>query len=205
MFNTLALISVFVVILSLKALVSVFPSAVASVIRCKENMNMESSVKLSRDRDICSAAMVLPFCLCTFRFRLYDPSFISSMPDGGRIWAIIGIFIFYVATRDLARRLSRPHRMQQKICEAANKSANTFFIILTLALLAFGSIASFAGMSNEAIRQALIWLSSLIYGLYLIRKLQIFTSSSSIFAGFLYLCALEILPTGILVVSDVIF
>ena len=69
MFNTLALISVFVVILSLKALVSVFPSAVASVIRWKENMNMESSVKLSRDRDICSVAMVLPFCLCTFRFR----------------------------------------------------------------------------------------------------------------------------------------
>lgn len=205
MFNTLALIAVLVVILSLRALVSVFPSAIASVIRWKENMNMESSVKLARDRDVCSVAMVLPFCLCVFRFRLYDPSFISSLPDGGRLWAIVGVFIIYVLTRDIARRLSRPHSMSSKTWEAANKSANTSFILLTLVLLAFGSIAAFCGMSNDAIRQALIWLSSLIYGLYLIRKLQIFTSSSSFFAGFLYLCALEILPTGILVVSDVIF
>lgn len=205
MFNTLALISVLVVIMVLKALVNVFPSVVGSAIRWKENMNMESSVKLARDRDICAVAMMLPFCLCVFRFRLYDPAFISTMADVGRIWATIGIFLTYVLVRDIARRLSRPHRMSKKTWEAAYKSANTFFILLVLVLLTFGSVAAFAGMPYGTIRQVQIWLSALIYGLYLLRKLQIFASSSSIFAGFLYLCALEILPTGILLVSDVIF
>ena len=205
MFNTLALISILFAIVTLKAMVSIFPSAIASAIRWKENLNMESSVKLARDRDICAMAMVLPFCLCVFRFRLYDPSFITQLPDGGRLWTIIGIFLFYILIRDITRRLARPHSIPQKTATAANKSANTFFILLTLVLLAFGSIASFAGMQSELIKSVMLWLSALVYGLYLIRKLQIFTSSCSFFAGFLYLCALEILPTGILVVSDVIF
>lgn len=205
MFNTLALISVLTVMLLLKDFVTIFPSVMASAIWWKENINIQSSVRLTRDRDICAAAMILPFCLVAFRFRLYCPDFISGMTDNARLWITIGIFIAYLLTRRLAGRLAYPRKVSQKLNSAAEKSANTFFILLTLVLLAFGGTASFAGMSQEAIKTVMICLSTLIYGLYLLRKLQIFASSCSIFAGFLYLCALEILPTGILVVSDVIF
>ena len=205
MFSTLALISVIAVMMLLKTIVSIFPSILASVIRWKENINIESSVRLSRDRDFSSYAMVIPFCLLAFRFRIYNPSFIANMPDNARLWSILGIFAAYLLLRKTAALLGRPHRMPQKTYQAAEKSANTFFIFLTLILLLTGSVSTFLDAPQEGIRTACIWLSALIYGLYLIRKAQIFMSSCSIFAAFLYLCALEILPTGILVVSDVIF
>ena len=205
MFNALALISVIAIMMLLKTIVGIFPSILASVIRWKENINIESSVRLSRDRDFASYSMVIPFCLLIFRFRIYNPGFIANLPDIARLWAILGVFAVYILFRKSAVLLARPRRIPQKTYLAGEKSANTFFIFLTLVLLSVASIATFFNAPQEAVRTACIWLSALIYGLYLLRKVQIFMSSCSLFAAFLYLCALEILPTGILVVSDIIF
>ena len=205
MFNALALISVIIVMILLKTIVEILPSILACLIRWKENINIEASVRLSRDRDFSSIAMLLPFCLIVFRFRIYNPSFISNLPDPTRLWAVIGIFVAYILIRKAASMLVHPRRMQQKTLAATEKSANTYFIFLTLVLLLVGSTFSFFGATLHTIRLTSLWLSALIYGLYLIRKVQIFASSCSLFACFLYLCALEILPTGILVVSDIIF
>ena len=205
MFNTLALIAVLVIIIMLKTIVSIIPSVMASFVWWKENINIESSVKLSRARDLTALTMIIPFYLTIFRYRIYNPAFMNGMPDNTRLWTLMGVFGIYGLLRYSARVLARPHRIPMKTYKAANKAAYTFFILLTLLLLAFGGIASFAGMSPEMIKAVMLWLSSLIYGLYLLRKLQIFMSSCSLFAAFLYLCALEFLPTGILVVSGMIF
>ena len=205
MFNALALISVIVVMIFLKTIVEILPSVLACLIRWKENINIEASVRLSRDRDFSAIAMLIPFCLTVFRFRIYNPDFISSLLDSPRLWAIIGIFSAYLLIRKAATLMVHPRRMPQKTLSATEKSANTYFILLTLILLLVDSTCSFFDATQNAIRLTSLWLSSLIYGLYLIRKLQIFASSCSLFTAFLYLCALEILPTGILVISDVIF
>ena len=205
MFNALALISVLTVIVMLKTIVGIIPSVMACTVWWKENLNIESSVKLGRDRDLSALVMIIPFCLTAFRFRLYNPSFMDAMPDNIRLWATLGIFTMYGLMRYSAGRLARPRRISAKTCTAAGKAAYTFFILLTLVLLAFGGVASFSGMSPATIKVVMLWLSALIYGLYILRKLQIFASSCSIFTAFLYLCALEFLPTGILVVSGMIF
>ena len=59
-------------------------------------------------------------------------------------------------------------------------------------------------VEEVTVKSAILWLSAGIYGLFLIRKIQIFTSNCSVFTAFLYLCALEIIPTGTLVVSAII-
>ena len=205
MFNALALISIIIIMCLLKTIVEMLPYVLACMTRWKENINIESSVRLSRDRDFSTIAMLIPFCLAAFRFRIYNPHFIALMPDNTRLWAVIGVFFAYIVIRKTASLLIHPRRVSQKTLAAAEKSANTFFIFLTLVILLVGSTCSFFDASPNAIRLTLLWLSALIYGLYLVRKLQIFASSCSIFAAFLYLCALEILPTGILVVSEVIF
>ena len=205
MFNALALISVLVIIVMLQTIVSIIPSVMACIIWWKENINIESSVKLERARNISAAAMILPFCLTAYRFRLYNPGVMDRMADNPRLWTLIGIFAVYCLLRYAAMRLARPHKIPMKTYTAADRAAYTFFILLTIVLLAFGSIASFAGMPSETTRIVMLWLSALVYGLYLLRKLQIFASSCSIFTAFLYLCALEFVPTGILVVSGMIF
>ena len=60
MFYALALISVIMVMILLKTIVEILPSMLACLIRWKENINIEASVRLSRDRDFSTVAIVFP-------------------------------------------------------------------------------------------------------------------------------------------------
>lgn len=205
LFDTLALCSLFIVLLLLKRLVNVYPSLLACLLRSKECFNLEASVKLARDRNIVTAAMVVPFCLVVFRFRLYEPNFLTGLENNAVLGIYIVAFAAYVALRYATLMLLRPRRVPQKTYDTANNAAFSFFSVLTLSLLAIGGIMDLLNVDESAVRNAMLWLSGGIYLLFMLRKTQIFSTSCSIFASFLYLCALEMIPTGILVVSAVIF
>ena len=205
LFDLLALFSLVVVLLLLKRLVNVFPSLMACLTRGKENFNLESSVKLARDRDLLALSMVLPFCLLAAEHRLYEPTFMADMNRNVMLGVYVCIFLAYLLVRILTVWLFRPNRMPKKTYHAADKAALTFFIIMTLVLFAAAGIMNFLDMDENVVRNAMLWVSAVIYALFLLRKIQIFSSSCSVFAAFLYLCALELIPTGILVVSAMIF
>jgi hypothetical protein len=204
-FDILALISLLIVITLLRRMVNIFPSLIACLIRSKECFNLEMSVKLRSDRNRLAFAMIIPFVLVATRFRLYSPIFMEGMGEGVRICVTAGVFITYILLRAALTHLVRPHRMKPGVYSTAGKAAYTFFIILTLILLATGGVMSFMDAGFLTIHNAMIWLSGGIYLLFLLRKYQIFLSSCSLFTAFLYLCALEIFPTGILVISAIIF
>ena len=63
LFKILALFSTILIIALLKRLVNIFPSLAACMVRWKESLNLEASVKHSLDRDMLAAAMIIPFCL----------------------------------------------------------------------------------------------------------------------------------------------
>ena len=205
LFNILALISVIIVITTLKKVVSIFPSLIACIIRWKESVNLEASVKLKRDRDIIAFTMIIPFCLTAARFRLYDPGFMKGLGDTAYLGAIIGTFAAYIIIRNILDAIFLPPRKRRKGEGIAIRCSYSFFIILTFLLLAAGSILTFANVGEETVRCTMLWISGLTYTLFTIRKTQIFINSGSFFAAFLYLCALEFLPTGLLIASGVIF
>ena len=204
LFNILALISVLLMITLLKRLVNIFPSLAACMLRWKENMNLEASVKHSLDRNMLAVALIIPFCLTAGRFRLYDPAFMDGMGADAHTAATIGIFLLYWGIRIMMSMMVRT-RKTGKIIRTAESSSYTFFIILTLILLLTGGALSFLKAEYSVIRDAMLWISAFIYALFLLRKTQIFISGCSIFTAFLYLCALEIFPTGVLVASALIF
>ena len=205
LFNTLVLISFFICLLLLRLFVGIFPSLIACLVRWKESVNLDASVQLSRDRDIMSLAMVMPFCLTAGRFHLYTPSWFGQLNGDGKLGLTIGIIIGYILLRKGLEHIFRPKKMNPKTYATGCKASHTFFIILTLLLMTMGSIMSFLDMSPVEIKNAMLWVSAATYALFLLRKTQIFASSCSFFSGFLYLCALEILPTGALVASALIF
>jgi hypothetical protein len=57
----------------------------------------------------------------------------------------------------------------------------------------------------DVVKSAMLWISACIYLIFILRKTQILISSASFFAAFLYLCALELIPTGALAASAIIF
>ena len=205
LFDILALLSTLTIILLLKRLVNIFPSLVACMLRWKESVNLDASVKQSMDRNMLAAAMIMPFCLVADRFNLYDPSFMEGMGPGMHLVVTTGVFLAYCLIRVITTSAVRPQKMNPKTYMTAGKVSFTFFIILTIILVATGGLLTFVNVDDAAIRSAMLWISIIIYALFLLRKTQIFASGCSIFAAFLYLCALEIIPTGVLVASALIF
>lgn len=205
LFDILALISILIMIMLLKRLINIFPSLVACTIRWKESLNLEASVKHSLDRDMLAAAMIIPFCLVVERFRLYDPSFMEGMNDNIHLILTTGVFLVYFFIRTFMSKVMRPHKMNPKTYKAASSASFTFFIILTLVLLSVGAVMNFLNVDPSLIKNAMLWISGGIYLIFLLRKFQIFLSGSTFFTAFLYLCGLEIFPTGILMVSAIIF
>ena len=204
LFDTLALISLLIVVALLRILVNTFPSLAACIVRAKESFNIDSSVKLQRDRNILALAFVLPFCLTAFRYGLYSPKFIEGLTPNAALMLTTGIFITYALLRTALRTIARPRKSPATYGTAAT-AAYTFFIILTLALLLTGGVMSMFNAEPSSIKNAMIWVSGIIYLIFLLRKVQIFASSYNYFTVFLYLCALEIIPTGVLITSAIIF
>lgn len=204
LFDILAIISTVSVIILMRRLLNIYPSLLACIIRWKESINLEASVKHSLDRNMFAVAMIIPFCLIVYRFGIYSPAFMEGINETFSLLIIIGIFGAYFALRRAMIRIMRPKKMNPKTYKAAICCAYTFFIILTLTLFSVGGIMALLKTDPIVTRTAIIWLSAIIYGIYIFRKTQIFTSSCSIFRGFLYLCGLEIFPTGVLVASALI-
>lgn len=205
LFNILAITGFLIVLLLLRRLVNILPSLLACLIRGKESLNLEASVKLSLDRDMLALAMIIPFCLVAEHYRLYSPGFLDGFSENAEIGMYFGIFLIYVLLRHMVMWLFRPQKMPKKTYSAAYKAASSFFIIGTLVLLSLGAVMGVLDVPAADVRSAMLWVSAFIYAVFLLRKVQIFSTSCSIFAAFLYLCALEMIPTGILVVSAVIF
>ena len=205
LFDSLALISLLIILTLLKRLVNIFPSLMACIIRWKENFNLQQSVKMSTDRNILSAALVIPFCLVADRFGLYRPTFMEGLNSVFHPLATIGVFIAYLGLRIACRYTFRLHSTPANTYKVANESARTYFIIGVLVLLTVGGLLTLLNIPARDIGNAMFWISGTIYTVFLLRKTQIFNSSCSLFATFLYLCALEFLPTGVLIASAVIF
>jgi hypothetical protein len=205
LFKLLVLFSFLIVLLLLRRLVNIMPSLMACMIRGKESLNLEASVKLSLDRDALALAMIIPFCLVAFRYRLYSLGFIEEMADDSVLGVYFAVFASYLLLRFMMTWLFRPQKLPKKTYVAADKASRSFFIVYTLLLLAMGGIFGLADVQDAVSRDAMLWVSAFMYLLFLLRKTQIFSTSCSVFAGFLYLCALEMIPTGILVVSAIIF
>ena len=205
LFKTLALLSLLIALLLLKTMVGVFPSLIACLTRWKESVNLDASVQLSRNRDITALALVIPFCLTVTRFHLYDPHFMVGFTDNGRLAVTIAILIGWMLLRTFLEHVFRPKKANPRAYGTARKAAYTFFSLLTLLLMLTGGTMAFVDAAPETIKTAMLWISATIYAVLLLRKTQILISSYSFFASFLYLCALEIIPTGALVASAIIF
>lgn len=204
MIEIISLISVIIVIVMLRRIVDILPGVFACTLRWKECIKIDSFLKTSRDRDFTALTMILPMMLAVQKYDLLPFRFLDPMAPEASLGIIAAIFIGYIGFRMFSALIFLPHKSHKK-SRNPDYSDRTFFIIFAVSTLSISWLMNLFHMDPAVTRLTIIWLSTAIYLLYLIRKFQIFQSSHSIFSAFLYLCALEIVPTGILVVSAIIF
>lgn len=197
-----ALVSLFTLLLIvfMRNIINILPYLIDSFTRARGSSDLEGSVRVSRDRNIIAIVFIIPFILILYFYRIYDPSFLSGMGDNMRLLLIGGIFIGYLLLRKLLVVIFAPRRVNDNYA-MAEKAAYTFFILAGMLVLpTFGALYLF-GVNDLTIRTVALAEIAFVYLVFILRKSQILSTFCSPLTVFLYLCALEFLPTGLYVAS----
>lgn len=185
----------------LKRIAGLLPSLMACLFRSKETINLEDSVKLRRDKNTVAALMVVPFVLCITDFQIWNPSFIQNMSIEIRFLIILGTFLFYHLFRLGLFHIIRSDKLSNRNYDILNGIGYTFFLTATIVILACNSFCVLFDVEIELAKTIIYYVLGLTYSIFLLRKTQIFIKSCPVFSSILYLCALEFLPTGLLVAA----
>ena len=203
--GVMVLVAVFVVllILQMRNLPYLLPLLFDSIFRARGSVALESSVRASNDRNTLALTLLIPLVLLTYRYRLYDPSFLRPFSPEIRLLAIAGVIGAYLLLRLVLYKLLKPRR-KYDFYQLSHRASFTFFILAMLLILIGVGLLALFGVSDGTIRLVVLAGMGLVYLLFLLRRAQILALSCNPLRTFLYLCGLEILPTAALVVSAVI-
>lgn len=167
--------------------------------RWREVVGLQASGRVRHARDMAAVGMMPMFLLACGAYCLYFPVSWGGV-IGRTLWCALAFAIF-LAVRAICRRLFRLGRTGDKTFSDAVSCDSDFFIILCL-VWSFTLLASgFLPDRESAAADVLKWELAAVYLLFLLRKTQIFVYYDGFFRGILYLCTLEMIPTGMLVIS----
>lgn len=187
--------------LSLLSLYRILPHVFKCLGRWRWNLTIEASLQLARTRDSIFLMCIVPFCLVASRYRLFDPALFARVPEAWRTLAVIGALLLYHLVRSLIYFAASTRFPSQATFTTARHAERNYFILATFFLLVAAGVLHAFQTPEASLRAVLYSVLALMYALFLGRKAQILHSSCAPLSTFLYLCALEILPTGMLVAA----
>lgn len=181
--------------------ISIFPgiclSLLGCIVRWKESVNLHASVSLSRMRDYAAWLLVPTFLLLCSEYDIYPAVWtLESWPSIARTSLV---FAAYLLVRFLCNLVFKGKKIGNKDFFCAICCQRNFFVILVFIMALTFCICSASGLMHDTTGDILGWEIVVVYAVHLIRKTQIFAHYVGFLAGFLYLCTLEILPTGLLI------
>jgi len=176
-------------------------SVIGCFIRWKECVNLEDSARLCWDRNIVAVYAFPLFCLIASGYKLWNPDFMAGFRPGVHFLITTAVALTYLGLRVAIAYSMFPRSVSRSSYKVAMHEFYTFMIAAAFVLPITAALLSIPGVADATIRTVLLWEAGIIYFVHFIRKAQILGSSMSVFATFLYLCALELIPTAALVVS----
>jgi len=201
--SLLVAVSVFLFLLTLRSFLNVLPYLADSVLRARGSAALENSVRVSRDRNLVAAVLLLPAILLVYRYRLYDIAFFDTLSPDLRILAVAGVLVAFLLLRHLLYRWLQPRRRIEDY-QMARAGGYTFFILLMMLVLPTVGLLYVLGALDVTVKAILLLETGVMYLLYLLRHAQILSGFCKPLTTFLYLCALELLPAAVLVLSAAI-
>ena len=179
------------------------PFLADSLFRARGSTALEGSVRVSRDRNLVALSLLIPALLLVYRYRLYDPSFIRGLASGWRMLAVAGVFFAYMLVRLVVYLWLKPRRHYDHY-QMAHRAGFTFFILLMLLVLPTVGVLVLVGCNDLTIRLFIYAETAFVYLVFLFRRMQILYLSCNFLRTFSYLCALEFIPTSLLILSAVV-
>ena len=196
---------VFVVlaIATLKRFMQVVPFLLDSMFRARGSSALEGSVRVSHDRNLTALVLLIPAVLTVFRYRLWNPLFLERFSPDARFGLVAAALVVFLLVRYLLHLWLKPRR-HTDTWWLGYRTGHTWFILLMMLVLPTLGILYLFQVNDLTVKWFILVELGLVYALFLLRKAQILALSCNPLLTFLYLCALEILPASMLVVSDLL-
>ena len=184
----------------LKRFLQVVPFLLDSIFRARGSSALEGSVRVSHDRDLIALVLLIPAILATFRYRLWAPSFLDRFPPDARLGLVAAAIVAVLLIRYLLHLWLKPRR-HADTWWLGYRLGHTWFILLMMLVLPTLGILYLFHVNDLTVKWFILSELGFVYALFLLRKAQILALSCNPLLTFLYLCALEIIPASMLVVS----
>ena len=206
--TVLVILSALACLIWLSDLLRLMPQLLECASRVRPNLSLEHSLHQARSRDFAAFVMLIPFCLLTDRYGLYQPGFIASLQPEWHVAALLGVLVGWLLLRKAIAAITlaiRPPRLDSESRSARLKVLYNCFVLTVPLMLLTAFVASFFFKAPDGTVRSILWAEvGLMYLVSLLRGGQILRTGCSALSTFLYLCALELIPVAALVASAVI-
>lgn len=181
------------------------PMLWSGLFRTATCVRIEDSKKIQRSRDTVFLLGLPSFVAIVWRCGLYAPQWLDSLHAPLRLAAVAGVTAVLCLLRTALAHVMPFRRFSAKIRETAVECPKNFWIILTFLLFICALAEGIFNIPQNTGKIITFCSTSALYLGFLVRRFQIFAADSNYLTAILYLCALEILPTALLVTSAVVF
>lgn len=191
-------------IIYIRKAIDILPQTAGCLLRWKENLNLEFNVRSSRERNRMAAILYPTACVIIYRYGIAAPAAADRIHPAAMLAAIAGAIALFLAVRLLLYRIMKPSGTSQRLWETSIRALYTYFIPAAVLSIVSSGIMEAAGAEKGTIGTAVMYITAFVWIIFLVRQLQIFRNSCSLFSAILYLCTLEILPMAILVTAAIL-
>lgn len=166
------------------------PRLLDCIWRWRGNFILETSIPNQNARNTLAITMLLPFGMMVYRFSLVDFRWLGA-------FLLIRLAMYGALSSSAGKHRSEYHHAH--IC-----LHNYFIILVFLMLVSISILTLFTDAPDRCVRTVLLVEVWMMYLLHFVRKMQILRSAFPALQVFLYLCALEIVPSGLLITATVL-
>lgn len=193
------IVTLILFLIEVSDLIRLFPQLLRCISRWKGNLELEHSVNQARTRNTLAMVMAMVLCIILDRWAVLPPSFKTSLPAEWQLAVSAALIGGYVLLRRILYLFSRFRSRTAEYDQCLQHSVYNYQILLTSLMLPTALLMTAFSPPEATMRVVLLVESAVFSLLHLLRSGQIFASRCSTLATILYLCALEILPLGILI------
>ena len=184
---------------------NLLPALGGCLTRSRGNLEVEHSLSVARSRDQCARLLAIPLLLMVDRYGLYSPSFVPGIGEPWlRLAVLFAALIAYFALRRILHTVLlsiRGLRLNSESRSAITRGIYNYYICNVLVMLMSISILYVFNAGDGTVRWVLWSEMAAFWLLAIVRESQILHGFCSTLVTFLYLCGLELLPAGALIVS----
>ena len=202
--TALLVIATLLLLMSLRIFLGIAPRLLDSLSRWKACVNIDASVQLKSDRNLLGVIATLPLALVADRYGFLNAEILGRIPKAWSGLVTLGIINVWILLRYLCFYLCSIRTPRPETFRTAHKSFFNYWILASLLLTLTAGIISFTNIPDATGRTILLYELAVMYLIALLRKSQILLSYCGPLTTFLYLCALEFIPTGALIAGCIL-